>query len=60
MCDYCSGKKEIDSDWLEISIEGNQLDIDYNAYSSDSSFHELIKINFCPMCGEKIINDCED
>lgn len=55
MCKYCSGKKELDSDWLCLSIYGNKLELHYNAYSSDSSFDEQIPIKYCPMCGKKLV-----
>ncbi|MFV0587528.1 hypothetical protein [Bacteroides reticulotermitis] len=41
----------------DMKIEGNNLIIDYNAYSCDSSFHESIEINYCPFCGRKLDTD---
>lgn len=53
MCDSC--KKDIGIEDFSLYIEGNILIADYNAYSCDSSFSEKVIINFCPMCGEKLI-----
>lgn len=43
----------------DLRICGDKLCIDYNAYSTDSSFNDEIKINFCPMCGRKLSNKNE-
>jgi hypothetical protein len=52
MCDSC--KKDIGMDDFSLTIEGNELIADYDAYSCDSSFNEKVTINFCPMCGKKL------
>ena len=52
-CAFCSNKENI-SNYLKLSIKEKILNIEYNAYSCDSSFNESIKINFCPMCGRKL------
>ena len=69
MCDFCNKKKTKDWDnWIEkrefkndslfneISaiIKGNKLILDYDAYSTDSSFYEEIEILFCPICGRSL------
>ena len=62
-CEYCGDKKELvdfnDGDWRfggspEIKIIGSCLDVNYDAYSGDSSFEREYKINYCPMCGRKL------
>ena len=40
---------------LEIKITDGYLHIGYDAYSCDSSFNEKIRINYCPICGKKLI-----
>ena len=42
-----------------LTITGTTLNVDYNAYSTDSSFYDEIAINFCPMCGRKL-NEVEN
>lgn len=42
------------SETCDLRIYGDKLCIDYNAYSTDSSFNDEIKINFCPICGRKL------
>lgn len=42
-----------------LTITGTTLNVDYNAYSADSSFYDEIAINFCPMCGRKL-NEVEN
>ncbi|QFP93474.1 UNVERIFIED_ORG: hypothetical protein Xoosp15_209 [Xanthomonas phage Xoo-sp15] len=59
MCKYCETDgihrtERIESDWLELRVEGNKLNMYYQAYSGDSSFEEDVKINFCPMCGQEL------
>ena len=69
MCDFCSAKKPKDWDNIiprrefknesltedfEAIIEGCYLHFDYDAFSCDSSFSEIIEIFFCPMCGRKL------
>lgn len=39
---------------VKTRLEGNLLIIDYDAYSCDSSFTSKVRINYCPMCGEKL------
>lgn len=61
MCKYCNKKENLDSDLCKIYIKDNILCIDYDAYSTDSSFNEKIEINYCPICGKHLIikNDNE-
>lgn len=54
MCRYCTKQEEIESDWLDITIEGDELRLYYDAYSSDSSFEEVLWVQYCPMCGKKL------
>ena len=58
-CNYCQKQERIPHAFLKISInhdlkENNYLEIDYDAYSCDSSFEEIIYINYCPICGRKL------
>ena len=65
-CNYCVdvtfGNDNIESESLDIKLVpiktelGTKLAmyLDYNAYSLDSSFEEIVKINFCPMCGREL------
>lgn len=41
----------------EMTIHEGLLSVDYNAYSTDSSFYEDFIINYCPFCGRKLNND---
>jgi hypothetical protein len=60
MCKFCEilkGKKEteeLDMPCVTANIIGNVIDMDYSAYSVDSSFHEQWEINYCPMCGKEL------
>ncbi len=42
------------SEYIFFNIKDGALEIDYQAYSCDSSFEETTKINFCPMCGKSL------
>lgn len=53
-CEYCEKQKDISNDWVELKVINGHLDINYDAYSLDSSFETEIKITHCPMCGEKL------
>jgi hypothetical protein len=56
MCDFCEKDERLDTEWhcLTVKIEGTRLSIDYDAYSSDSSFITDVPINYCPMCGKEL------
>jgi rRNA maturation endonuclease Nob1 len=61
MCKFCEEREDISElPSLTISISSKYLDIYYDAYSCDSSFHEYIEINYCPKCGKKIKKDVQD
>lgn len=60
-CEFCNGKvNEIESydGWstvyLDTQIKGRTLNVEYDAYSVDSSFDIDIRISYCPMCGRKL------
>lgn len=60
-CEFCNGKEnEIESHddyptvYLVTQIKGRALNVEYNAYSIDSSFGADFHINYCPMCGRKL------
>ncbi|AGY46731.1 hypothetical protein BigBertha_223 [Bacillus phage BigBertha] len=60
MCKYCEitelhNAEPIEAEWIEIKVIGNTLNLDYSAYSCDSSFEEAVKINFCPICGKELV-----
>ncbi|ASR79643.1 hypothetical protein KAMFAM_239 [Bacillus phage Kamfam] len=60
MCKYCENTElhnaePIEAEWIELKVIGDKLNLDYQAYSCDSSFEEAVKINFCPMCGKKLV-----
>jgi len=60
MCKYCEAvelrnAESIEAEWIEIKVIGDKLNLDYSAYSCDSSFEEAVKINFCPMCGKELV-----
>ena len=70
MCNFCNkqkpkyivdnspNKKVVKNDSIAESfnliIEGNKLMVEYDAYSTDSSFNEEIQIKYCPMCGRSL------
>lgn len=59
MCNFCNQRiKEpaILHSSLQITLDGTELKLDYDAFSVDSSFVEWIKIKFCPFCGEELRN----
>lgn len=39
---------------LNVRVEENCLNIEYSAYSCDSSFYIDIPIKYCPMCGREL------
>jgi len=55
MCNFCDGSETIKSLGVpDAKLIGNELRMQYNAYSCDSSFlfeEHSIEINFCPFCG---------
>jgi len=57
MCDFCGSNRNVpeieDSEYVVMTLDGDNMKLDYDAYSCDSSFNESIKINFCPYCGQK-------
>ena len=60
MCKYCEtdgyhNTDLIEAEWIGIRVIGDKLNLDYVAYSGDSSFEEAVKINFCPMCGKELV-----
>lgn len=54
----CEIQKPLDMEFssLEAIIEGNVIKLSYDAYSCDSSFSTEIYINYCPICGRKLVN----
>ena len=63
MCKFCDNKdkkgksipnEELNFEYVNAIIDGNQLSIGYEAYSCDSSFSIDTTINFCPMCGRNL------
>ena len=62
MCNKCNSKELIDAGcinaYIESYDEGYFLEFTYTAYSLDSSFdgdEACIKINYCPICGKKLL-----
>jgi len=58
MCNFCKKEERLDTEWncLRVQIVGNNLEIGYDAYSTDSSFSTEVQIKYCMMCGEKLNN----
>ncbi len=54
MCNICEKKQLLNTEYAKVSIEENKLKLDYDAYSTDSSFIEYIEIKYCMMCGKKL------
>ena len=56
MCKYCAegNNERLESEYAGYRVTGDRLEVDYCAYSGDSSFEEAIKINNCPMCGQRL------
>lgn len=63
MCKYCA--KNISAPVLEngklikvidfkINNKSSKIEIDYDAYSCDSSFFITVDINYCPFCGKNL------
>jgi len=52
----CETNAELDAEFssLKLIINGNSLELTYDAYSCDSSFDTSIHINYCPICGKKL------
>lgn len=56
MCKFCKGEELLHIPELDKPvIKGNEVNIDYDAYSTDSSFTDTWVINYCPMCGTKLV-----
>lgn len=59
-CEHCKKlnptKLKLEPNFAGIEIEGATIAIRYEAYSVDSSFTAFIDINYCPICGTKLIN----
>lgn len=58
MCNFCDEKEKISEcvlgPSLKMLLEGDEIRLEYDAYSVDSSFTEWIEIKFCPFCGEEL------
>lgn len=58
MCDFCKSNRRVieieEPESVVMRLVGNEINLDYDAYSCDSSFKDSFKINFCPYCGENI------
>ena len=54
MCDFCKNEKRIYDDFVKMKIKGDKLTIDYDAYSTDSSFETEVEIKYCMFCGTKL------
>ena len=55
MCKYCEDGEKFDNGFVEVTIVGKELNMSYDAPSTDSSFYgDRVDIEFCPMCGEKL------
>lgn len=39
---------------VTMNLDTNKVEFNYKAYSCDSSFHNELKIKFCPFCGRKL------
>lgn len=56
--EYVKAAKPVDfGDTCDLTIVGNILHVDYDAYSCDSSFRNEIAIKYCPMCGKKLTTE---
>ena len=57
MCDYCINDKEIKNDGdiktCTVTIDCEDILIDF-IDKNNKPFVQWIRINFCPMCGEKL------
>ena len=58
-CTFCNKKNEEmifpTMGGLTAEIRGNELVINYSAYSGDSDIDNAkVKINYCPQCGRKL------
>lgn len=54
MCRFCQGEELNRNPQVVINLDGGTLEINYSAYSTDSSFSEEIEISFCPICGSNL------
>jgi len=52
MCEFCEGKKLI-MDYKKITSEIEENYMTIRVYSKER-FLQSFKINYCPMCGEKL------
>lgn len=59
MCNFCDNAERFITEWdcLRVQIVGGVLEIGYDAYSCDSSFSTEVVINYCPICGYKLIEN---
>lgn len=68
MCKFCDDKaitlnplleedgRKYYADTITLKINSNtsKIEIDYDAYSCDSSFFATVDIKYCPFCGRKL------
>ncbi len=55
----CKTGEQFELGVVSGTIKKDQLELSYNAYSSDSSFNEKQKINYCMHCGRKLSKEKE-
>jgi hypothetical protein len=54
MCNKCENKEDFGGYIVCARIIGKSIELEYDAYSVDSSFDVNIEINFCPFCGKEL------
>jgi hypothetical protein len=54
MCDKCEKEEDLGFDYVCSRIVNNVIELEYDAYSVDSSFNVSLEIEYCPFCGKKL------
>lgn len=63
-CKYCKGEPiyssdsdELEKEYLYLHIKNNNLNLFYENADPYESLFNKFEINYCPMCGRKLIKD---
>lgn len=61
-CEYCKGEQKVkgsgDIEDLVVSVDEDDKEMIIDFYDANgNNYQQCISIDFCPMCGNKLIND---
>lgn len=54
-CAFCNDKAWVELNYFGFKLDGNLLEVDYDDSEIASHGSEDVEINYCPMCGRKLV-----